>query len=333
MAMGSDTLHLLVPGLLGPMQNLDALHPLPKFPLLERLLSRADKVDVAGEDYESTLLPLWGVDTLQGQDRPTAALRRLGDGGEADERTWMQVSPVHLRADRDRLLLFDVEAFDFTMEEAEGLVSLFNQHFAEIGWQLEAPGVHRWYLSVNEPPAVTTHELSQVSGRNMDLFLPEGEGALNWHSLLNEVQMLFTTAEVNEQRERCGKLPVNGAWFSGIGPLPSIADTPYTYVCADDPLVSGLARMAGIDVRPVQEASVAGQGSGLAVYHALFPAVMRADPFEWSERLGEFERWLPNVEGQKLRLYPCNGAAYEISAKGMRRFWRRKKPLSEFIHA
>ncbi|MES9938858.1 MAG: hypothetical protein ABW153_20610 [Sedimenticola sp.] len=331
--MGSDTLHLLVPGLLGPMQNLDALHPFPKFPLLERILSRADKVDVAGEDYESTLLPLWGVEKPQGRDMPTAALCRLGDGGEPDGRTWIQVSPVHLRPDRDRLLLFDVEEFDFTMEEAEGLVSLFNQHFAEIGWHLEAPGLHRWYLSVKEAPAVTTHQLSQVSGRNMDLFLPEGEEALKWHSLLNEVQMLFTAAEVNEQRERRGKLPVNGVWFSGIGALPSLTDVPYKYVCADDPLVSGLARMAGIDVKPVQEASVAGQGSVLVVYDKLFPAIMRADPFEWSERLGEFERWLPNVEGQNLRLYPCDGAAYEVTNKGMRRFWRRSKPLSAFIHA
>ncbi|OOZ36041.1 hypothetical protein [Solemya velesiana gill symbiont] len=333
MAKPDSTLHLLVPGLLGPIKNLDVLRPFPKFPLLERMLSRADTATVAGEDYESTLLSLWGVETPEGRDMPTAALRRLGDGGIAYDRIWIQVSPVHLRPDRDRLLLFDVEDFDFSDEEAQGLISLFNEHFAEMGWQLDAPSAHRWYLSLDKLPAITTHELSVVSGRNMDLFLPEGEEALKWHSLLNEVQMLFTTSAVNEQRENRGKLPVNGAWFSGVGTLPQVSGIQYECVYADDPLLTGLVRAAGIDAQPLDEASAMGQGSAQVVYGDLFPAVMRADPFEWSERLAAFEQWLVNLDGKNILLYPCNGAAYEITNKSKRRFWHRSKPLFDFVQS
>ncbi|MES9869381.1 MAG: hypothetical protein ABW090_06980 [Sedimenticola sp.] len=333
MAMDSDTLHLLVPGLLGPIQNLDALQPFPKLPLLERLLSRADTVAVAGEDYPSTLLPLWGVKTPQGHDMPTAALRRLGDGGEPDGRTWIEVSPVHLRPDRDRLLLFDVEMFDFLMQEALDLVSLFNDHFAEIGWQLEALSAHRWYLSVEEPPGVTTHELSQVSGRNMDLFLPEGEEALKWHSLLNEVQMLFSSAPVNEARERRGKLPINGAWFSGIGQVPETEAVPFGRVFTDEPLARGLAVAAGVpSVLPTDSAGegTGGQAAQLAVYDRLQQSLFRSDPFEWSDQLSHLDQWLSPIvrelQGgtlQGLMIYPCNGRLLRVTRGNLRRFWRR----------
>ncbi|MES9872601.1 MAG: hypothetical protein ABW146_05785 [Candidatus Sedimenticola sp. 6PFRAG7] len=336
--MGSNTLHMLVPGLLGPMPGWKDLQPAPRYPLLERLLSRADPVPAAGEDYESTLSHLFNLERAAGIDLPTAALRRIADGGEPDDRLWIQVTPVHLRPDQDRLLLFDVEEFDFSLAEAEALASLFNEHFAEIGWQLEAPVAHRWYLTTETAPGIITSEVSAVFGRNMDMFLPRGVDALQWHSLLNEVQMLFNTAQVNEQRSDQGKLPVNGTWLSGIGRLPQLLDPGFLQVYSNDPLASGLALAAGIRPAPLEEGYPAGlttaQGDELVVYDRLQRSVMRSDPFDWSDALAEFEQGLSQLlemirrgEVQRLLLYPCNGNAYEVRKRTMGRFWRRPAPL------
>ena len=47
--------------------------------------------------------------------------------------------PVHLRPDRDRLILFDSRNLGITHEEAGALVGLFNGHFAADGMRLQAP--------------------------------------------------------------------------------------------------------------------------------------------------------------------------------------------------
>ncbi len=332
-------LHLIVPGLLGPMPTLDQAGVALDSRLLERLLSRARRVAHPGHDLESVLFGLFGIALENVPNPPTAPYRRIGDGAAADDRYWLQLTPVYLRPDQDRLLLFDVEDLDLTLDEANELAQLFNSHFAEEGWQAEVRHPHRWYLPLDPAPSLRTHELTDAFGRNMDLFLPEGEEGIRWHGALNEIQMLFYAADLNARREQAGKGPINGLWFSGGGRLASRAQTRLTALYGDSPLLRGLALVAEQSLKPLPEPadSLLDQGGELlACYDRLQRPVLCADPLGWSEQVSQFAAWIePLVDGirkkrlDSLLLYTCNGHQYRIDRAALRRFWRRRRPLAD----
>ena len=335
MAKPPLTIHLLVPGLLGPMPALAGAGQSPRFPLLERLLARARSRACPGEDLESVLFSLFGIPGDGHQNLPTAAYRRIGDGAEADDRYWLQLTPVYLRPDQDRLLLFDVEDLDLERHEAQELVELFNSHFVDEGWQLEALHPHRWYLSLENPPDLKTYELADAFGRNMDLFLPRGEDGIRWHGVLNEIQMLFYQSDVNERREQLGRGPVSGAWISGGGRVSPGLSTPANALYGDSPLLKGLARASATPRAGLPENAEALLGEErelLVCYEALRRSVLCADPEEWLSRLDQFEIWLQPL-GQalaenrlQLNVYPCNGSMLQLDRRALRRFWKRTRP-------
>ncbi len=333
-----SAVHILVPGLFGPLPAVDQLAGRPDAPLLERCLARADQLPAPGRDLESTLCGLFGVERRTGGDYPIAAVQRLGAGAEPDDRFWLQAIPVCLRPDQDRLLLFDTRDFDFPTSEADALGSLFRDHFEQQGLKLQLESPHEWYLSPEDAPDITTYGLGEVFGRNMDIFLPTGREALQWHALLNEIQMLFFNAPVNQQREAEGKMPVSGLWFSGGGRLPAGLEQRFDQIYTYSNLARGLARLSNTEPSDLVESEdelLETPGRKLLLYPALERPVWRADPFDWSEEIEAFEHWLNarldaggRARADEFWIYPCNGRVFRSTAGSRRRFWRRRRPLT-----
>ncbi|HEB96964.1 MAG TPA: hypothetical protein ENI96_11110 [Sedimenticola thiotaurini] len=328
---------LVVPGLLGPMPGWLQATDTPRFPQLERRLATADRERTTGGEMEAVLCHLFGVAREPEGDLPVAALMRLGEGKAPDRRCWVLAEPVCLRPDQSRLLLFDTLDFDLGEAGSRDLAELFRSHFDERGWVLETGSPARWYLGMERVPALQTHFLGEVFGRNMDLFLPRGGERLAWHRLLNEVQMLFFQAEVNQRREAQGRMPVNGIWFSGVGRLPARVRAPFDMVHGDAPLLRGLALAAGIPLAALPakgELPADGVRRPLLLYPGLRRAVWTADPHAWAEGLEGFGSWLScwidavrRRRFQAITLYSCDGFRWRITRSTLRRWWRRPRPL------
>ena len=280
-------LDLLIPGLFGPVP----VPPggVPPTPVLSRLLGRADRLAVsdrpraigpspmadpppaedrlAGADRLPvvgttdpcrTLFDLFGYVPPPERDCPSAPYCRLADRqtedpGTGKEPDVLHADPVHLRPDRDRLVLFAGPDLAPDRAEADALVNLFNQHLGEEGLRLEAPTPARWYLLTERPPELVTQPLAAVLGRPIAGQLPRGTEARRWARLLNEVQMLFHHSEVNQRREAAGIPTLNGLWLWGGGwslPPPS-GQVGYARVFSADPLARGLALARGIPTSPL----------------------------------------------------------------------------------
>ena len=97
-------IHLLAPGLFGPVPGLELSSAIPSVPRLETLLARADSLNWPGGDLETTIFSFSALERDPQGDYPAAALRRAGDGTGLDQDYWLQANPVHLRADRDRVV-------------------------------------------------------------------------------------------------------------------------------------------------------------------------------------------------------------------------------------
>jgi hypothetical protein len=329
---GFATLDLLCPGLLGPLPLLP--QPLPQAPALTRLLTRAVWQSRPEVNPEMALLGALGVAQEGDQDQPFGALCLLADASEyAAEGVWMCASPVHLRADRDQLLVFAGRGVEPDRDEAETLVESFNRHFRSDGLTLLAPTPGRWYLRVDRRPALRTQPLSCVLGRSMAAYLPSGLDASDWMRFQNEAQMLFHASPVNRERERQGRPVVSGIWVWGGGELPAPPPEVPALIVGSHPLTVGLARWLGArhqTLKQWQPGESTQSRRTLVYWDPPWAALTARDLVEWSRALATLDAIL-NVAELRLRegslssigIDAIPGGYYRLRRAHLRRFWRR----------
>jgi hypothetical protein len=310
-------------------------------PWLERVLVKADRSAEAGRDYLTTLYGLFGYPVSADADLPEGAVSYLAEEGEVKDFCFMRADPIHLRPDRDRLLLFDSGHLEICREEAEAIASEFNRYFSADGMQLLTPHPQRWYLRLEKCPALRTSSLHEVVGHHIESFMPSGEDARIWRQRLNETQMLLFQSEVNRRREDSGRLTINGIWFSGGGRLPMLAPASGFKVITDELNALGLAKLAGLPSARLSASDVAAwpaQETCVMVWADLVTPVLHADPHAWVEAMQLVEDRMEVLiyamrkqSGSCLELYPCNGEVYTLTPSHLRRFWRRRRKLLDYL--
>ena len=327
--------HLICPGLFGlPCPDPRAL---PQTPSLDRFLARADQKESPPRDPLETLAAQFGVRARPGGDLPSAALCLLAEApDQARAGCWFHADPVHLRADRDRLLLFGGPSLAVTDAEAAALVSAFNAHFEAEGLVLMAPGPNRWYLRVPTVPRLRTQRMHRVSGRPLDAARLTGPEAGDWNRWQNEAQMLFHQHPVNQAREAAGLPGISGVWTWGGGVLPQVPGGP-DLLAADHPLGLGLAgAMCG------RRLALSELGQSPSIWQALAPEsvlifwdrlwwlALAADSDAWCAALMELEVLIAGLTAdlaagriRSLVLDDGERWGFGLTAWGLRRFWRR----------
>lgn len=298
-------------------------------PALSKILARARATRLGARPWEAALLEAFGV--ARQRDWPLAPLSWLGEGGERAEGYWLHADPVHLRAERDALLLLDARHFALEPEAARVLVDAVNAHFAPDGLRFFAPNPTRWYVRVDRVPDISTWSLRAAAGRSIDALLPYGPEALAWHRKVNEVQMLLHAHAVNEVRESAGQPAVNSVWFWGGGVLPAAEGGRFSGVWGDDPLARGLARAARLPCAPLPQGAdpwLAQSAAGEHVVLLALPAVQPREALLAAERLwfAPLLRALKRRQLSALTLVAEDGgtaARFELGAVDLWKFWRR----------
>jgi len=340
-------LELIAPGLLGPLPRDWQGTGGVRATRLERLLARAELENAEPGGALASLFAAFAIATDPDQDLPSAPFARLAEApNEGDGGYWLHADPVHLRADRDRLRLFDSRVLDLSRDEAEALVAAFNAHFAEAGVRLIAAQAERWYLRLDTPPALRTTPLETARGRPVDQSMPRGDEARQWAALLNEAQMLFHQHPVNDRREADGRPRINGIWPWGGGALPEPPRAaPLTAVYARAPLALGLARWAGVSTVDSGGAlpALGGEsdpGQELIFWDIPQTALRNDDPDAWRDAVRALDDWLDGRLAALGRgtfavmlLDPGRGTRYRLTPKSLRRVWRRRRPFHAYLAA
>ncbi len=340
-------LHLLIPGLLRSREHEHFAAALPRLAALELLLARGRRRKHEESDSEAWLCCTHGI--ARQVDWPVAPLALLADGGTPGDSYWLRADPVHLKLQRNDLLLAEASLLAITRDEADALVQSLNAHFAADGFSLHAPRPDRWYARLASAPDITTTPLALAAGQSVDANLPRGADAPAWHARLNEVQMLLHDHPVNEAREAHGAMPVNSVWFWGGGELPTKAADdegtvrPFGRIWANDPFALGLAAMSGASsqARPASAdtllAAAPAEGVGLVVLDALAAPLAYGDIAAWEAGLMKLETdWFVPLVGalraQRIGMLTLHGfgqaggLALETARQDLARFWRRPKP-------
>ena len=326
---------LVVPGLF------QARASVVSTPALELLLARGRRSATPAAAPGDWYADAFG---LEATPLPAGALSALACGLEPGGAYWMRADPVHLRADRDRVLLIPSQGFALAAEEAGSLAAALNAHFTE-DFSLHAVRADTWCLQTGREMPVSTRAPVEIAGRSVDEELPDKR----WHPLLNEIQMAMYQHPVNTAREARGDPVVNGIWLWGAGRLPPAESLrnpgAWQSVSAEDPVALGLARLAGLRHREPGPGAAQWlerapeSGRHLVVLDGLRGARALGDTEALEQRLQSLEeRWFaPLLEalrsGRIAMLTTCvpdAAASFETTRTDLRRFWRRPKPLAAY---
>ncbi|WP_456372387.1 hypothetical protein [Thiolapillus sp.] len=304
--------HLFVPGLLDRPPDTVDLAALARFPALERFIARSREEPVQG-GLEELLMNFFGLQASQGG----APFCYLADAGQRPETGVLRAFPVHLRADRDRVLLFPLDESQLNMDEAQALAAQFNEHFSGDGLAIEVHSPHRWYLLAQCLPRTPLATLDQVAGRSLGDYLPHSEADRFWLSVINETQMLFFDSPLNRKREQAGRLPVNGLWFDGAGRLPETVPRGASHIDGNHCLLRGLAACS-------EE-----QGEdALILFEDIQQSLLIQDAASWLQARQRLEGILnPLMRETQIMLYSCDGRRWHWKPACNRHFWRLSRPL------
>ena len=339
--------HLLLPDLFWPERDSLDIYRGVATPALERLLAKGRRrSEEATASAAAWLCHHFDLDPQDGV--PAAPYCLLADGGEPGQHYWLRADPVHLRVESGKLVLADSGVFPVSQQEAGHLADSLNAHFSADGLMFYPLRPDRWYLRLPQAPALETTPLAQAAGRSIDPLLPRGADAAAWHARLNEVQMLLHSHAVNEGREAAGGLAINSVWLWGGGSMREGMTTQFNAVWSKDPFAAGLAQAARVAARDLPEDAgkllLAGADSGvnLVLLDQLRAPAQYGDAHGWREGLRQLERdWIaPLLEALRLgrigmlslhAFGPADALSVEVARGDLRRFWRRAKPLADYV--
>jgi hypothetical protein len=351
---------LVVPALFPTREALQNAFDESRLPTLELLVARGRVTHEPRERFETWLVQAFGLDDVTDLALPAGALTVLADGGDSAVGTarWTRADPVHLHLAREHLTLVPGAALSLTRAEVDALCETLNQHFA--GRLTLTPSAVRpecWCARLEDTELPFNVPLLEATADDVDTHLrapanaadpanvANAAKAARAHALLNELQMLLHEHPVNAAREARGEPAVNSVWFWGAGPVPSTAQGAWHSVSADEPLVLGLARIAGIRHRALETsadswlARAAEDGHHLIVLDGLrLPhALVDVDAFLAGLQALEARWFAPLLEALRVRRIGMltlqapdapEALSIEIVRGDLRRFWRRPRALA-----
>jgi hypothetical protein len=317
-----------------------------ELPALQRVLGRAARSSASDQSYEAWICTQFGV--ARQQDWPIAPLTLAADGGVPGEGYWLRADPVHLQADRDRLVLMDSATMALKQDEASALAAALNAHFAVDGLEFRPLWADRWYIRIEPAPDLVTVALPDAIGGSVDPLLPTGASARRLRTILNEAQMILHTHSVNEARELTGQRVANSVWFWGGGRMPTVGTPAFDALWGEEPLAAALSAQSGTacSALPADAQtwfSRLGQTrrAALVIEHLRRPA-QYGDPHAWWGALCALDRdWIaPLVErlgsGALSSLTVTAFArqhqrTFVFTGRDRWRFWRRPAPLTRLM--
>lgn len=340
-------LHLIVPGICGPLADTQALHTSETVRRWIRTLSKAS-CQPSAENENDVIAGI--LDMEYGNDFPSAALCLLANDHYDADMSYMHADPVHLQADMDHAVLTSSHDLDIQPQESSAICNALNEHFQQDGLTFLALKKDQWFVSSKDKINMKTTPLVDATARNVNFLLPTGEDATRWKQLLTEAQMLMHSHEVNNAREDAGKSSINSLWFHGSGELTASGDDPVSTICSNKEMLKGLAthiKSAYIDIPDsvnVYADYLLSRGPGsrnILQLSQLEHLVNYTDVTLWIHALDELlQQWIypllkiMSKNDVTVTLYPCNGKRYQFSRYGLINFWRhawRKDKIENYV--
>lgn len=241
--------HLLIPGALLPLPADQLRPPLPQLPHLEPLLRRLKPSDTIECDEHCPSDP-GEIATARALGLPSAPGRipwaALESGTMGTPCAWLM--PCHWQLGMDHVLLADPAHLQLTEDASRRLLAAAAPLLLDDGMEVRYVRANAWLAQGEVFRDLTTWSMSRAMGRRLtpDLLAstPTPSHAALLRRLQSELQMLFYTHPVNDERESARQLPINALWISGAGVL-TVEPPPKPEILVENGLILTEQELAG----------------------------------------------------------------------------------------
>jgi hypothetical protein len=323
-----------LPGLPDLLHACIARDEVPRLPAGEWLVARGRRETAAVPSWRDWLLAGAGVGPDVLERFPAGPCARAAEAGPAPG-TWARAEPVHLLTGLDHLQLAAPVPLPLAPEESAALLATLNAHLAGSGFALHASGGGRWLCQC--PPVLECKAIEPWTavGQNLREVLPTGRDAARVQVIVNELQMLLHEHPCNERRESLGRPVVNSVWLWGFGTCTEPQGTVRGPLLGDDEWLTGLWRLHGGSVQPMDQFARALGEETATVRLAQAPAATGDSPIEGLRRLersvfAPARESLATARVRGIELHTGN-AVLEIPTGARWMFWRGVRPLTEAL--
>ena len=350
-----NEIEILIPFGLPPAELAPDLLRNMTLPALATLLARASVSTTAvampttAHDEFARALPheAWlarrfglGAALQRGGSPPIAAGLFRNLGGKPEVGHWFVLQPVHLHVARDHLVLTDPRQLALSETDARRLFSSAKTAFDDADLNLHYGSAEFWFVRADRHRDLQTATPDATCGRNIDIWMPQGDSARAWRKLQNEVQMAWYTHPVNESREERRALPVNSLWLWGGAKVPAVA-APAAPPAVDALLgfsgwLAGFAELAGTaEPRPVVNTVLnSSNRQSMLMLDALIEPALASDWGRWLECWHDLETgWfapllaaLSDGRLDRISLLLSDGnrlQQYAVTRNSLRKFWAK----------
>lgn len=340
-------LHLFIPSLFWSDSSLPEIYQDLPLPSLETLLSKSRVVHGSTNDIYTWLCTAFHIEKQH--DWPVAPITQHLDAVESKleyprSDYWLRADPVHLRIEQNHIMLADRHIFQLTHDEALQFTDAINQLLVNDNITVFPFHPYRWYICLPEPPDLYTHTLNTAICKNINNLMPTGKASINWHKIINEVQMLLHDHPLNQQREARDQLAINSLWLWGGGKLPQTSRSLYTTIWTNNDFVRALGKWSSLQYKQLPgDASLLLQAADSENHFVYLDELLNDDKYNnaysWRDKLLQLERlWftplhtaLKNKQITSLKISSINeNGSHDFFAKpsSLRKFWSTIKPLS-----
>ena len=135
-------------------------------------------------------------------------------------KNFIRADPVHLRADKNRVYLFDYTSFEIKNDEALEIASRLNSFFESDAIKFHV-GIspYRWYVEGIDSFPIDLPSPSMMNGLPLETSINNMLGFNKLKTFISEIQMILFDLSLNNSRVKSGSLPINSLWFWGGGNL------------------------------------------------------------------------------------------------------------------
>ncbi|MEG1832901.1 MAG: hypothetical protein RR240_06120 [Burkholderiaceae bacterium] len=332
---------LLLPGALLPARIAPDVLRAAALPVLGALLNGAQApisnplVATEAMAGAAHLAWLWQVFAHRSDLPVTAPYAWAALGGPALSTEVWRVRPCHFALARDHMLL-DALADDApSAAEIDARSAALRVAARDAGFMLQQFD-HHWFLTRKTPWPVQARPWESQLGATIGPESVAGESQLEWRKLLNDVQMSWHVAGLNDEREAADRRPINGVWIDGGGRHQRLSPSNFHAVLADDEAIRGWALATGMQstwVRPLQDHwPDSPRGDILAVLPDLLAAHRNEDWGDWLAALpaleARIERLIEAARGRGIDTVVLAATGRETARTVIKtdpgwRFWRR----------
>jgi hypothetical protein len=279
--------------------------------LLEQLLARADASGPVS-DWRADAFRIIAPQAVLPAIAPAAL---CAEGGAADAAWACLATPVHYVAEMTSVRLSEDGILSMKPAAAAMLAADFNRVWNGSGVRLLAGKSSSLYCIFDQLLNVTTRDPQDVLDRHIEEYLPTGADAPRLRQLMSELEMWLFEHRENSARATSNLPRISGLWLWGGGaPLASLPRVQ-GWAAGDDVYFSALSAQR-------RETS----DSGVIV------AAATPGSDEWHDIES---RWLKPAAAQlragrlsRLEISAGN-RCFSLTARAIRRFWRRSKPWWE----